>query len=564
MQNKSLLRKLYFVMALSGALAGYFTLHQFCIPAETALRLSEAALMLEGQRLYIDLVDNAWAFYLYLNFVPVLISRATFVHPIAVCNLLVTALFMLAASSLVCLTHAGPGFRNPVRYQSASGWFLLFGFSLVTVGQLVHFAQANQIFFLCLCPYIVLRAGTLRGLKYDSKLSLWVAVMLALAVSIDFLYLFFVLLFEICMFCSLYPFARFSFVRGRFVGPELTNFLLLSACISFVVAILPGSGTNVYVEVICKLNYLAFLEPLMSLNYFGCAPDQRAGIFFAILFLSVVLPLVQRNVLVRVFAIASVLGFGLMILQGATLSYQSYLFFGFACMAAAAGLGDYLPLAGKISAPTSGGFLNLGRTQVILSMAGFMAIVAVATYFVQVALLPKRHYFNLADLGYYGLADRRDLAIFSEVVEENSKVRESVAIIGLQVRPAYPVITQLRRRPGLCLNCGFLIDVLDVLEQPIYASVMERLRPFKKQLYADLAKRLGNRATAPGMIMVESEEVRRVLEENGVFKVLEDNYTACGGVSMEDESSRGAHPAVEKLGYNAGFTVYRRKPVKAL
>ncbi|MBS1995313.1 MAG: hypothetical protein JSS86_03340 [Cyanobacteria bacterium SZAS LIN-2] len=562
MQNKGFLQKLYLIAMVVGGLVGYFMLHQFCIPAETALRLSEASLMLEGQRLYVDFIDNATAFYLYLNFLSVLISRFTFIHPIAICNLLTAALFGASASTLAWLAHSHGSLRNPQRPAPICGWLILLTLSAITIFQPVHFAQANQIFFLALCPYIVLRAGTLRGLRQYNRLSVAVAVILALAACIDPLYLVYVLALEVCLFCGLYPFARLSFCKKRFLGLELKVFLAATAAILFVVAVLPTSETKEYLGVILKLNYYSFLEPLLALNYSGCAPDLRTSIYLVSLLLVAVMPVAGQNLLVRLFAIASILGFGLMILQGATLSYQTYLFVGFAFMAVAVGLADYLRRWKKFAPAGPDRLLNLGRKQLILSICGVFAGFAIATYLVQLFSLPSGYRFNLDTIGYYGLADRRDLAIFSEAVEEYSKPREPVAIMGLQVRPAYPVITQLRRKPGLKLTWGFPVDTMEMMEQPVYASDMETVRPFKKQLYAALAEQLGNRATAPVFIMLDGDEVRRVLEEREVFKVVEENYNICGGASMEDASSRDGHPPVEKLGYKAGFTIYRQKPAK--
>ena len=52
-------------------------------------------------------------------------------------------------------------------------------------------------------------------------------------------------------------------------------------------------------------------------------------------------------------------------------------------------------------------------------------------------------------LSYYGFADKRDLSVLSEVMEKYSKVGDKVAVLTLGTRPGYPLITQLRRRPGL-------------------------------------------------------------------------------------------------------------------
>jgi len=165
----------------------------------------------------------------------------------------------------------------------------------------------------------------------------------------------------------------------------------------------------------------------------------------------------------------------------------------------------------------------------------------------------------LTRLGYYGLADNRDLAVFSEAVEEYSRVKQPVAILGLGVRPAYPVITQLRRTPGLSLCWGFPIDTLEILEDPFYAKDMLPLRRFKTEMYATMAKQLASPDKAPSLLMIDGDEVRRVMEEHGVMKVVDENYGVCGGVSVEDASTKDGHPPVENVGYRSGFTIYRHR-----
>ncbi len=155
MVSKALFFKLLFVAFVGGALIGHYMLHQFSSPAETALRLSEAGLMLDGQVPYVDFLDNVTPFCLYLSLVPVFIASQCFCHPILAANILTTILFIFSATGLSLLSQL-PSRRNPLKFAI---WPILIVYALTTALQPVHFSQANQIFFMLLCPYIACRAA---------------------------------------------------------------------------------------------------------------------------------------------------------------------------------------------------------------------------------------------------------------------------------------------------------------------------------------------------------------------------------------------------------------------
>jgi len=558
--KKTLVLKLGLIAATGGILFGHFMVHQFCLPAETALRLTEASMIADGSRMYVDFLDNATPYYLYVNLVPVLISRLLYVHSIAIVNVLTATMFMLAAA-VITLVQSASGRRNPL---NSSYWLILSAFFAITILQLQHFAQANQIFFMALVPYVIVRACTARAQKLPVYLTAGVGAAMALAALVDPLYGLFVLLLECFLLASVLTVGSKKFVLQRFGGPEVKVFFVLYLALTALILILPTSSSSQYFSYILRINYYSFVESLHALNFNGCASDSRNLIYLATFLLIGSLP-ARQNILVRYFSIVSMLGLGLMLFQGATLFYQTYIFVGGAAMAMAAAVPDYLRRMKVLNRLKAVALkfprLNLvgQQKQSLACIFGVLLTFALATYAIELAQIPRAYRYDLTALGYYGQADKRDLAVFSEAVEEYSQVKKPVAILGLGVRPAYPVMTQLRRTPGLSLCWGFVIDPLEILEEPFYAKDMLPLRRFKTELYAKMTSQLASPDKAPSLLMIDGEEVRRVLEEHGIIKVIDDNYGICGGASVEDAATKDGHPPVENIGYRSGYTIYRHR-----
>ena len=345
------------------------------------------------------------------------------------------------------------------------------------------------------CPYLICRASRLRGVKLPVNLAVSCALVFCYAAMIDALYWLYYLAFELCCLLTFFPFKNRSYISKRYLGVELKAITVVFVLAQLIWIVLPAKSVREYFNSIMKINWWSFQESLRALNFFDSAADSRPLIFLAVLFLVLALSQARQNILVRICAIASLLGLNLLIIQGATLSYQTYLFVGFAALTFAVALVHHpllrqlrqsKLLPGQVFLPLSGGLqacyqaIKYQSRYAILFLALILGASGCGVYLIEYSLLKKAYRFDLTMLRYYGIADKRDLGIFSETVEEFSRVDDDVAILGVGVRPGYPIITQLRRRPGLSLTWGFPIDTLHMLEDPYHAKMGLPLNDFKK------------------------------------------------------------------------------------
>ena len=550
MFTKDLFAKLLLLTIACGTLIGHYFLHQFLLPAESALHLSEAAAMLEGAVFYVTLQDNASPFLLWLNLVPAAISQLVFCHPILILNLLIVLVFFLSGLALSLLSQLD-GWRNPLK---GTIWFILPTFILLVLSHPNDFAQTNQLFCFLIVPYIAARALSLRKVILPAYLSICLGLGAALGALLDPLYLIFFLLFEGAVALGFYPFVSMLFFKKRFLTLEFKIALATLVLSLAAWLLIPSDSTRHYLADVVNINLDNYAELLNALCYCGNSSDMRPEIYASVFFLVVAAARFGKNILCRLFAVAALLSLALLIGQTATLHFQAYPLLAFSALAFAACVKR--PLL-KYQWP----FLPQLRSDYFAPALSFIVVVsAIFTYGTEYATAGKDNLFKLQNLGYHGVADKRDLAIFADVIETYSKPRQKVAVLGLGVRPAYPVLTQLRRKPGFTLTWGFPLDIMHIMEAPMYDKEMARIKDFKAQIFATLINQLNAPADqAPVLVLIDEGEVRGMLEQHGVIKALDEHYANCGGASLADNSADPGHPPMEWVGYKNGFGIYRRK-----
>ncbi|MBU6455708.1 MAG: hypothetical protein KGS72_28315, partial [Cyanobacteria bacterium REEB67] len=400
-----------------------------------------------------------------------------------------------------------------------------------------------------------------------------VGMAVGLCVLLDPLYVIFFLIFEASTVWGLYPFTGFALIKKRYFGPELQFALAIALLLGSVFALIPSACARHYILDVIPINLDGYIEVLNALCYAGNSSDLRPEIYLGGLCVMVAAPFLGGNLVARFFAVATLLSLALLIGQTGILHYQSYPMLAFGIMTIAALLSPaHLPaplrraaifswLSSRLSALLSRG---IALTPVFsarpgLAPAAIVTVCAGLTYFGERASIGANDLYQLNRLGYYGVADKRDIGVLGDVVEMYSKPREAVAILGLGLRPGFPVLTQLRRKPGLALTWGFPLDILHIMEAPVYDKQMFAVKDFSDAIYKDMSRRLSLKEGAPVLVLVDEGEVRTLLDEHSVSAALEANYVSCGGASLLDESSTAGHPSMEYVGYKSGFGIYRHK-----
>jgi hypothetical protein len=570
----SMIFRFVLVLIVAGILLGHYWLHQLSVPAEAALRLSEAGMMLDGAVPYVDFFDNASPFYIYLNLLPAGLSQLTFLHPIFILNALNVGFFALSAGALILLGRSGKGrplWRNPFApCQSAC----LLGFFLVVLCQPVQFAQANQLLFLAMTPYIVCRALRLKGMRVARSLALAIGLALGFVILLDPLFVVFFLLFEVSIIFGLYPYTGYSFLKKRYLGLELKAALILALSLGSMFALIPSLSARHYILDILPINLDGYLEVMNALCYAGNSSDMRPEMFAGALCVMAAAPFAGRNLVTRLFAVATLLSLALLIGQTGILSYQAYPLLSFGVITLASVFNPaLLPQAlRKTTAPlvkfaawqskisTAAVVLASLKPRLLGALLGVALVGSAAlTYIFERATLGADNLYRLDRLGYYGVADKRDIGVLGEVVEMYSKPRQAVVVLGLGLRPGFPLLTQLRRKPGLALTWGFPLDILHIMEAPVYGKQMAAAKDFSDTIYRDMIRRFTLTEGAPVLVLIDEGEVRTLLDEHGVAAFLDANYVGKGGASLLDSSSTSGHPPLEYVGYKSGFGIYRHK-----
>jgi len=556
------------LLCLSACLCGYFFAHQVLAPAEPAMHISCASLILDGWKPYIDFLDNSSPLTLYLFTLPALLSRICYLHPILIFNLLFVLLTIVVFIPIMISTAYG-GFRTALvsLYLPA----LVAAVACCQTYFIKDFGQENMMFSLLFLPYLLerylSRVGAERRHCYRQCFAGFLA---ALAVLLNPVFLLALPVVEfICLIDVRAAISRR--IRRHFFNAELTACLVSLVVLSLLISLMAPTVVAAYCGPILSLNLLSFDYFYDTIAFVDKSPDRRDLIFAFVMFFIVSLPASSRCLLVRLFCTMSILGFVWLICSGTLFSHQAICMIFFSFSAFSLALCRYLrsmrssgfskSLNSKLCQPlrkkciSAANFLRARRKLQPLTLAFLLLSCFATTSYLALKKLPTDQYFALNSLNYYGFGLKQDLSFFSDVLEKNSAPKDLVWIFSGQARPGFPLLTQLRRQPGY-LVWAFPVHTLRIMHERAQLSQIKDLQLFETNLFKHLRSEL-NSVRPPTLILIEEEEVWQALKAAKINDLIAEKYDLLETTSPLSEVEKETHAPYEYIGHRLGFTSYK-------
>jgi hypothetical protein len=542
----------FFALLLSAFLAGYFSVHQLAIPAEAAMRLSCGLQIADGARPYIDFLDNSSPFALYLASLPGLVSKIVFIHPVLIFNLMV---LLLTLVSLLLVLSCGRGRHRRLILLQFCLPAIAFAVALSQLYFLSHFGQEGGLFFLLFLPYLTQRYLSLTFRNSNKPGGpLLIGFLAALGLLLNPVFLLALVAVEFTCLFSLGEISLLKLKR-RYFTTELKACLLSLLVLCLLLFSLVPSVVLEYLGPISRINQLTFEYFNEDLAYVGKSPDRRDLVYAFVMFFVLALPVAARCLLTRLMCLMSAFGFACFVFSGTLFSHQGILMIAYSLTALALSVNRYIRsfrFAKVWSARLVDWCSARLNRRVLLLLTALVVICFIASSFVALRLI-KGNTFSLSELGYYGFGLERDLSFFSKAVRAESAARDCVWIYSEQISPAFPLLTQLRRKPGY-LVWGFPLHTLKILHERGTPDQIAQLADFEASMYDRLrVEALSPRP--PTLILVEDGEVRDLFKANGLIAIIEQFYSPLDSCSPLNGDEIDNHEPYEYLGYRVCFSV---------
>ena len=137
-------------------------------------------------------------------------------------------------------------------------------------------------------------------------------------------------------------------------------------------------------------------------------------------------------------------------------------------------------------------------------------------------------------------------------MRQASAARDCVWIYSEQVSPAFPLLTQLRRKPGY-LVWGFPLHTLKTLHERGTTEQIAQLAQFEAGMFNHLrVEALSNHP--PALILVEDGEVHDLFKAHGITAIVEQFYSPLDSCSPLNGDEISSHDPYEYLGYRVTFS----------
>ncbi len=552
-------------LCLWAALTGYFSVHQLLVPAEAAMRLACGALIADGAKPYIDFLDNSSPYALYLAAIPQLVSRLVFVHPICVFNMLVALLTLVAL--LLVLNCARGDSRRLLLVQYCLPAIVI-GTALTLVYFLNYFGQESVLFFLLFLPYLVQRYASISNIKTDNRrlsCSPAIGVLAAIGLLLNPIFLLALLAVEFTCLIALGDISLTK-IKTQYLTSELKACLLSLVLLCLGLFCLAPTVVHEYLGPISQINQLAYEYYENGFSYVDKSPDRRDLVYAFVVFFVLALPVAGHCLLTRLMCVMSAFGFSYLVFTGTLLTHQGILMIAYSLTGLLLAGNRYLRsfyLGKRITAAVvrkCEDWLSapIGRSGT--RMLVLLPICAIASFVITSFVSLKQvqgKVFTLSELGYYGFGFEHDLSFFSKTVKEASTARQSVWIYSEQISPAFPLLTQLRRKPGF-LVWGFPLHTLKILHERGTPDQVAQLAKFEQRLYERLRADALSR-NPPVLIMIEDGEVRDLFKDHGITAIIDKFYSGLDPCSPLNGDEMAVHMPYEYLGYRVPFSVDKLK-----
>lgn len=543
-------------LCLSALLAGWFSIHQLLIPAEAAMRLCCGVQIADGARPYIDFLDNSSPFALYLSSLPALLSKLICIHPITIFNLMVVLLTLV---SLLLVIRSGQGLSPRLKMLQFCLPAIVLGVALSLIYFLNYFGQESVLFFLLFLPYLTQRYLSISALNPDKRRlrSAMIGFLAALGLLLNPVFLLALVAVEFTCLFSLGDISLAKLKR-RYLTTELVACLFTLLLLSLLLLCLVPSVVSEYLGPIWRINQLSFEYFNDDLSYVDKSPDRRDLVYAFVVFFVLALPLAGRCLLTRLMCLMAAFGFGYFVFSGTLFSHQGILMIVYSLIALLLASSRYIRAcrSAKVFSGQIAAWCSARLNKKVVVFLSLLVVVCFVSSSVAAVKLAKGSAFSLSELGYYGFGFEHDLSFFSKTVKEASAVRDRVWIYSEQISPAFPLLTQLRRKPGY-LVWGFPLRTLKVLHERGTPEQIAQLARFETTLY-DRLKLEALSAYPPALILLEDGEVHDLFKAKGITAIIEQHYSPIDSCSPLNGDEIASHNPYEYLGFRVGFSADKR------
>ncbi|MBK9144110.1 MAG: hypothetical protein IPM23_16555 [Candidatus Melainabacteria bacterium] len=523
------------VLAILLVILAHILLHPLLIPAEAAVHLQGALLMVNGKLPYADFFVLSSPAMLYLLFLPAAVSELINIHPVLVFNLFVFVILLLSllGCKAVLLDHKS-------RDQASAPYFLIC-FAALSLLFISEFGQAHHLLMLLTIPYFLCRKASFCGQILGPRLLVACGAAAGIGFSLEPLFALLFIATELVWWVekqSLKPFSSYDFTSCALVlAIYLSHFIMI-----------PAPMSSLYAALALPLLMYDYKHWWDILSYVDKTPDRRDLVYFMIVAVTVALGLRKWCSLIVPMVVIAVASFGIFIFEGHMLTFQAIPFVYGAALAAALALGAVLNWIC--------GIFNQSLPARAIAVAAGLA--ALGGIFYQWSQLSGVEYLSLSDQGYPGNAPKSDLANFAEQILKETRPGDRVLVLNPRARPAYPLLLQLGRKPA---SCGLLTA------EPL--SISERITPLEPpetagplgyhmdMVLEKLDKDLSGR-DRPALVLYDQETMGVILENRGLKDKILKYYAP---IEMADWNlDKGVHPAIEYLGFKYPLNVLKLKP----
>lgn len=519
----------------------HFILFAISIPAEAALSYQCGLLIAEGKIPFIDFFEVSSPALMYLNAIPAMFgSMVPFVHPIVVFHVFVVAL--IAGS---CYLSALILFRQRFREQAHAPLFII-GFAFLNLIMINEAGQREHLFLLLYTPFFVCRWLTWTNQKCDEKLSLIAGIAGGVAACLDPLFLVALMAMELFFLVSKLKLSPF---RSR----EVVAALAVVALYFLHFFLFPIDYAHLYFNwalpmVLC--DYRVFDERLYWVNK---TPDLRNLIYFIIFLIACSLGLRRWCSLIAPCIGFCLLGFGLLIFEGKSMTYQALpMIFG-------GGLAAFLSLSVVLHwIAKEKDLKSLFKPPVVTTMILLLALgfIGVKLYLANDA--KRLNPLDLSTVGYWGWCYNTDLPIrsglptFSTILLRDTKVGDTALILNDRVRPAYPLLLQYNRKPGYLLT-GYAMR----MSRRLMESTPEKAFEYRGQQFNMFSRLIKDIEKKPNIILIEKSDdsLGKVLNEHQLMDTINKYYVP--SLNLAEWPDSEYVPDYDFFGFRNGLYVYR-------
>jgi hypothetical protein len=493
-------------VALGSAFASvvaFWLYHPLLQYPDQSMYLATAGLMLDGKKLYVDMVDFNPPLITYLNILPVMLARAVHIPT--------TMAFSLYLFALIMVSTVVSGYLMFKDRKSEDAYFylpFLLGFLFLCKQEVLDFGQREYLLIITYLPFFVVRYLRWRGVKIPRWIAVFSGLYAATTLALKPQFLLMAAAPELVYFIQK---RRWK----EFFTPETISCAALG--IAYGVHLL-------FLDPAVKDRFYNFVVPLVKTGYDyytvsflkTISDFSRPFLYQVIVAIVLALPLSRYCSLIAPTTAFTVASLAIYLVASQEWSHH------------------WVPVEfGKLTlfwleiAVVARYLCSYSVTskQLNLYMSGVLVALGIALHTLQnlpQAPLDQKN-FDMTKIGYTGVSPDEDIQPWANIVLKYSKKGDHILFISDAIAPGYPVTLQMERRPASRYLHGMPLMMAKYLAFEKH-RVDDRMKfeAFYQQIidqyYEDIQK------NKPTLIIVRNSGIMEPLQKGAFFGTHLENY----------------------------------------